>query len=191
MSYCKVQGCRFPATHTTKYHCCGICKKLGHGQVECGNDSNIKQLGKDTSIIPFELQCTVIGCQSITTHITDGHKCPYCHTFGHDVLDCPIKKWDYKVECGTTFGQSKSMYLEKKNIILQAKKQFGWKDQHMTYTKIYGGLGSIWYAKRKNIFDKIELFFMHSDNWGQYGSSTDDRPKLNKFLEGYQSIDKE
>ena len=52
-------------------------------------------------------------------------------------------------------------------------------------------MGCIWYARRNNNFEKIELFFMHSDNWGQYGPLTDDRPKLNAFIDGYICVDKE
>jgi hypothetical protein len=189
MSFCKVRGCRFPEIHITKYHCCGKCNQFGHGQTECGNENMIKQLENDTLTIPFDLQCAAQSCTNISTHITDGHKCTYCSLFGHDVYECPSKSWDYIVDCGTTFGRSKDGFLEEQKLKLQARKQFGW-NEHKVYTLIYAGMGCSWYARRNNNFENIELFFMHSDNWGQYGPATDDRPKLDKFLEGYRCIDK-
>ena len=34
----------------------------------------------------------------------------------------------------------------------------------------------------------IKTLFMHSDNWGQYGPATDDRPKLDSFINGYTLV---
>jgi hypothetical protein len=47
------------------------------------------------------------------------------------------------------------------------------------------GMGCCFYCKRDGTDGTIELFFMHSDSWGQYGPETDERPKLNEFLQGY------
>jgi hypothetical protein len=98
--------------------------------------------------------------------------------------------WKVKVERSTIFTQIESGYKEKKYLQIMARNQMKW-EEHMVYTKVYGGMGCIWFARRKNNFEKIELFFMHTDNWGQYGSTTDHRPILDKFLEGYRSVDKE
>ena len=45
--FCKVKGCRFKYTHTTKAHKCGICNQFGHGQIEHYNDTNINLLKID------------------------------------------------------------------------------------------------------------------------------------------------
>ena len=37
MNSCKVQQCRYPTSHTTSGHKCGLCNQYGHGQVECNN----------------------------------------------------------------------------------------------------------------------------------------------------------
>ena len=64
-------------------------------------------------------------------------------------------------------------------------------EEHRVYTKINAGMGCTWYARRTNNFEKIELFFMHCDNWGQYGPITDDRSKLDNFLSGFRCVDKD
>lgn len=189
MSFCKVHNCRFP-THITSAHICGNCGKAGHGQVECKNPVLIDALAKDTMQIPVELQCCALNCKSIATHTVDGHKCIFCNEFGHDESECPIQKWNNLVISGSTFGRSEEGFMKEHQLKLQVRKQFAW-EEHKIYTKIYGEMGCTWYARRNNIFEKIELFFMHCDNWGQYGPTTDDRPKLEKFLEGYRCIDKD
>lgn len=189
MSFCKVHGCRFPTTHITTAHECGNCSIKGHGVMECKNPIRINALSKEVEHIPFELQCCASGCVDVSTHTVDGHKCLYCKKFGHDLSECPIKQWDIIVDSGTTFGRSKDGFMEEQTIKLQARQQMGLEEKQI-YTKVYGELGCTWFARRDNNFENIELFFMHSDNWGQYGPSTDDRPKLNKFLDGYRCIDK-
>lgn len=190
MMFCAAFGCHYPSTHTAAYHKCGKCSLYGHGQVECGDYKKIIDLLEVKTEIPFDLRCCATNCTNIQTHTTDGHKCTFCHDFGHDNSECPIQKWETKVKSGTTFGQVRESYLEKKNLQFQARKQLGWSEKK-SYTKIPAGMGCIWYARRNNTFDKIELFFMHSDNWGQYGIETDDRPKLNAFIDEYTCIDKE
>jgi hypothetical protein len=189
MSFCKVVGCENPA-HITYAHRCIKCGKLGHGPVECGNPVLITALLADTTSIPFELQCCALNCDRFSTHTVDYHKCTICNTFGHDGSECPTKAWNDMVESSTTFGRTKDGFMEECDLKLQARNQFGWQE-HLVYTKIYGGMGCTWYARRTNIFEKIQLFFMHTDNWGQYGPSTDDRPKLDNFLKGYRCVDKD
>ncbi len=46
---CQVYGCRFANSHSTESHECGKCHQLGHGRVECGNLSKIKNLQKHYS----------------------------------------------------------------------------------------------------------------------------------------------
>lgn len=57
--YCKVKGCRFPHSHTTKSHLCSKCKNFGHGQIECNNyhmKENLKKFFNDK--LPSHLCCT-------------------------------------------------------------------------------------------------------------------------------------
>jgi len=54
------------------------------------------------------------------------------------------------------------------------------------FINIYVGMGCSMYIRRNNVNEPFELFFMHSDNWGQYGIQTDDRSYLELFKEDYQ-----
>jgi hypothetical protein len=188
--FCHVKNCRFSNTHITNAHLCGNCGESGHGVCECGNQSLVSALGSFPGEIPFDLRCVVPGCKLNGTHTTDGHHCPHCKKYGHGGAECPERLWQTKVDYGTEFTQSESGFKEKRYLQFQARKQMKWAERQV-YTKIHAGQGCTWYARRANTFDKIELFFMHGDNWGQYGPSTDHRPKLDKFLEGYRCVDSE
>lgn len=56
------------------------------------------------------------------------------------------------------------------------------------YCIINAGMGCSWFIRRKGVTAKLQKFFMHSDNYGQYGPGTDDRPKLEVFISGYMLI---
>lgn len=80
--YCFCRGCRFPDSHLTSYHKCGICKGYGHGQFECdkikGNCNWINQLFEkyiitNKDFLPEEKQCQIYGCKSKQTHSTGSH----------------------------------------------------------------------------------------------------------------------
>lgn len=57
------------------------------------------------------------------------------------------------------------------------------------YVIIPAGMGCMWYFKRNGVGQPIDEFFMHSDNWGQYGSQTDHRSQLNAFIDGFRFHD--
>ncbi len=57
------------------------------------------------------------------------------------------------------------------------------------YAVFDAGMGCLFYAKRENGGSlNLEIFFMHSDSWGQYGPTTDHRPFLAHFLYGSSLI---
>lgn len=56
------------------------------------------------------------------------------------------------------------------------------------FINVYVGMGCTMYIRRNNMNEEFKLFFMHSDNWGQYGIQTDYRPYLKLFTEDYQEI---
>lgn len=65
-------------------------------------------------------------------------------------------------------------------------------DQHMRntpgkiYTILNSGMGCILFVRRETIQGKIETYFLHSDNQGQY--HTDDRPDVITFLQNYKQV---
>jgi hypothetical protein len=161
---------------------------MGHGVMECENPHMIAELAKDITEISPDLYCCVYGCKNIKEHTTEGHFCEFCKKYSHDLSECPERLWNVKMQRSTVFGQSKDEYKEKKYLKIQIRNKLKWQE-HMVYTIVYAGMGCQWFARRDNNFEKIELFFMHSDQWGQYGKDTDDREELNKFLEGYRYVD--
>jgi hypothetical protein len=67
-----------------------------------------------------------------------------------------------------------------------ARKVFG--DKVNVFTILYSGMGCYFFC-RKLADNNVELFFMHSDNWGQYGLETSDVPKLKEFIRGYELVE--
>jgi len=98
MSYCKVEDCRFKHSHTTSGHNCGLCKKLGHGILECGNRQKILSLHKDYGgdIIPKDLRCTIKYCNTYYNHTNDAHHCKLCKGRNHPLSEC---KFELQIEC--------------------------------------------------------------------------------------------
>jgi hypothetical protein len=183
---CKVNGCRYSKTHITKAHKCGNCGLFGHGKMECGNAELIKDLNtNDTE--PFII-CCIENCKDRTTHTIEGHKCNFCGVYAHDETECPEFLWKDKETRKVIFGQTENEYKRKKYLKITARNQMNWAE-HKVYTVIYAGMGCLWFAKRDNIYEKIKLFFLHSDCQGQYGVENDDRPKLDKFLKDYECVE--
>jgi len=80
--YCYCRGCRFPDSHITSYHKCGICKSYGHGQLECPQIKNnynhknelfLKYILPNKEFLPKEKHCTIPNCKSKSTHSTGSH----------------------------------------------------------------------------------------------------------------------
>lgn len=83
---CRVKGCRYPNSHTTKGHLCSSCNKYGHGRMECGKKHNLHIYYHET--LPIEMQCTMRGCKYKMYHNNDSHHCPHCF-LNHAVDECP------------------------------------------------------------------------------------------------------
>lgn len=186
-SYCIVRNCRFSSLHISKAHICGKCGLQGHGIIECGSETLIKKLSEDKTFIPCDIICCIKNCSTRTTHTTGGHQCLHCKKYSHDISECPEKLWQEKVESGTTFGLTIDGFKNKKYLKISARNAMAW-NEHKIYLQVYAGMGCMWFAKRDNNWESIKLFFMHSDEWGQYGSQTDRRPQLEKFLLGYTDL---
>ena len=80
--YCFCKGCRFPDSHITSYHKCGICKGFGHGQFECAeiknnhnyqNDLFTQYILTNKEYLPKEKYCTIPTCKSKSTHSIGSH----------------------------------------------------------------------------------------------------------------------
>ena len=126
--------------------------------------------------------CHVYGCRYSTFHITEGHKCGKCGEHGHGRYECgdPVKI--------TSLKQAVPIYSEIEQAVINVAKKALGSNIAKCYVVIYGGMGCTWYARRNGLDCPISIFFMHSDSWGQYGPSSDDRPKLEAFINGYREI---
>jgi len=165
--YCKVDYCRFPNSHTTKYHSCGICNQTGHGQVECGNPDLIYALRiYENDVFPINDQCTVPQCINKTTHTKNSHICIKCKC-RHPENECIIQTLD--------------VATSKYNLDKPSIENFFNSHGNMFISE-YVGMGCQLYICLKN--QEIMTLFMHQDSHGQYGPNTDDTPILNEFING-------
>jgi hypothetical protein len=167
MSYCKVEYCRFPKTHITKYHSCGTCNQTGHGQVECGRADKIDTLRLfDNDYLDLTEQCTVHNCPDKTTHNISAHICLKCGR-RHPEEECIIQLLDVSAN---TYNLDKSQIEDYFNHTINSNK----------FIKMYAGMGCQLFICLKN--QNIMTLFMHHDSYGQYGSEADDTPILDNFI---------
>ena len=183
---CKVKHCRFPHAHTTKGHLCGTCKKYGHGQIECGNQTKmdeLKQYWQET--LDPSVHCGIDGCLKKETHNSKSHNCEKCYK-NHSTTECIIqsieelnrrypitKDYDYKTILAHIVLNDHLLinggYIETEPFAMGCKV-FIKCDYDSNHMLVVSGL------------------FMHPDCWGQYGPSADDRGVLNLFLGGCENI---
>ena len=83
---CKVQGCRFKFTHTTRGHLCSKCKQYGHGRIECGKAHELNSFYNE--ILPSNKQCSFSNCKYKEYHTNDAHHCKKCLQ-NHSIHECP------------------------------------------------------------------------------------------------------
>jgi hypothetical protein len=97
---CKVKYCRFSISHVTKSHVCGKCKKLGHGEIECGDQYKINRLNMFLNDeILIDMQCSFGGCSSKKYHTIDAHHCEHCNERLHSKETCPKIIKNYNINC--------------------------------------------------------------------------------------------
>jgi hypothetical protein len=93
--FCKVKGCRFKTTHTTRGHLCSKCKLYGHGKMECGRYHNLNNYYDE--ILPVDKQCRIEGCKYKIYHTNEAHHCPKCLQ-NHSINDCPQIKFCVNIQ---------------------------------------------------------------------------------------------
>jgi len=178
MNICRVRGCRYSSTHTTRHHRCGNCGELGHGVVECGNQTRIEYLKQYF----HETLPTHKHCSGHHDNVSDGlfhsDECHICVRCGerHLESDCVIQTVH---ELGDRFREYWDD-LDLEDLIVNARSH-----QRDQIYKKYVGMGCFLYFKittNCRYTDDIYTFFMHSDSWGQYGEETSDVPRLDRFI---------
>ena len=192
MSYCIVQGCRFPDFHTYESHMCGICHTYGHGQQEHGNQNLIAGLkNTNTFHIPDDKQCTAVGCRYKQYHMIECHKCTKCNIFGHGFLDhCKLcnmtghdestcQKYNYLIAENIS-----STYSFIRQIFKQLVDAFGNYDNPQ-YNTNYIGMGCYLFARRPRVDSKFEFLFVHNDD---FSFDPECEMKITNFQSGYKEI---
>lgn len=175
---CRVRGCRFMNSHSTRGHRCGICGEYGHGVMECNNNRSVENLHfYDNEVTPGE-RCTFPGCPNPETHTDSAHHCHRCGRLGESSINCIIQP--YNVHRGRFYDEPYLNHFDINEFILDLNNRHG-------VVPIFLGMGcTLWVRVRFQINDEPELMslFMHSDAYGQYGEASNDLPRLEAFKDG-------
>lgn len=178
MNTCRVRGCRFSSTHTTRGHICGTCGGMGHGVMECGTSIRMDNLKKYFGEkLPSHKYCSGEHADPYDRffHSNECHICMRCGE-RHLETNCNIQTVP---ELGDRFREYHEN-LDYAEMINRAQTQ----NRDQIY-KVYVGMGCLLYFKVKinaiTPYDTL-VFFMHSDSWGQYGEETSDVPSLERFI---------
>ena len=184
--HCFVSFCRHSCnSHVTSAHLCGKCGKLGHGQLECGNDDMIKNLDiYKNQNMPITTHCLNPYCNSPETHSTIAHTRWHsvCEKCLENVLDSngnPHECIIYTLEdIIDTYSIDMRLTPSSQDIVAYMRQ----------FDNIYfiepAGQGSAIYIRKKN--GNISCCFLHGDLQGQYGINH--MPIVNRFISGLQDI---
>ena len=122
------------------------------------------------------MSCQVKGCRFSTSHSTHVHICGTCHELGHGQGECKNKELRRELENKPIYVVSNPCTIkecqDKQSHTTQAHAFCPFTFLKMNeITSIYAGMGCQMFYKR-NQMGRIESIFMHSDDWGQYGNTT-------------------
>lgn len=197
---CKSQNCQKKEYHTSESHICEICNER-HIVEECPS----KIIKLDCPI------CRTPNCipnsQPRLFALSDDNKCRVClentiNIFlpqcGHVCIcsECVVKldtslipnNDDLIIAYNRQTGLiDSSLFGIFENILKEAIDVLN-SDNRKVYIVKNAGMGCQWYFRQLNSSNLIEGFFMHNDNWGQYGPQLDYRDKLQRFKNGYLEI---
>ena len=203
---CDVVACTHKYNHLTQSHQCSTCRRV-YSNCTCGgcitNDEVHRardSLAAGAAVAPVEEKVTT--CKVL---------CPICRV-DNDVVsveDCKIFGLEQK--CSVCMDKTLEMRLPQCKHACLCMGCFGTlsrveqKDGQQYYTNaveiarpvldlepdrsyvnVYAGMGCAIYVKK--VDGVYSTFFMHSDSWGQYGPTTDDRPAMNRFLRGCTQV---
>lgn len=202
---CKSKNCPNKEYHTTESHICETCNQR-HTFQDCPN----RTISLKCPICRTDN--TIPGTQPKLFGLSEDNKCKVClenpvviflPQCGHACLcsEC-LEQLDTTVQNpissslirddivvynrGTEYIESNTLGLFE-NCLREALQILD-NDNRKVFIQKYAGMGCLWFFRQENSNSDIEGFFMHSDNWGQYGPLTDDRQKLDEFVLDYRDI---
>ena len=189
---CTVPECKYTWSHITAAHHCNLCKKRGHGSIQCPTNT-------------IKLTCPVCREENIIKeeHIGvtgNSDNCVVCLTNTANVFFPSCKHINTCYDCVKQLNINESVssrhVISLQDRIIQQSDindvDFPMLSNELQnengkiYILMYAGMGCTWYLRRDNVDKEFEGFFLHSDNQGQYGS--DDRPFVNIFTRGYRQM---
>jgi hypothetical protein len=209
--HCNIVGCATRHTHTRESHICGKCSQRENCLPNCENiyytincpscRKNNKISQNQKLVVGLNIDCIVCAENKANVFFPEcGHMnvciecvnkiCSLKKSFGDDSYDnnfvspLPIiGEIGHDPQCLFNIGFSGVDNYEEQ--IEKAKQIFATKTGKIFFCS-YAGMGCHLFVKRNDINSDIEIFFMHSDSWGQYGQS--DVPELNAFINGYELL---
>lgn len=185
---CTVPNCPTFWNHTIEAHHCPICQNRSY--VEC-------------CPIEMKLDCPVCRKENIVNSSQTGitgleQKCSVCLDNNANVFFENCKHINTCLDCCKKLNKNKTYKIFDINekifeevdctfdINFDYIRQKVSDKENKIYISVSIGMGCTIFLRRNNKNEKFKLFFMHSDNWGQYGIEVDDRPYLELFKEDYK-----
>lgn len=196
---CQSMVCNDPRSHQNSGHLCHVCQGR-HFEKNCSRRHQFYLITCPLCRYPnliYKSQIIIKGltehcvvCQSNPIEIyfpNCGHTtiCRHCleRMDGGDVCPPPSVGFEMADPPVSDIADEDPMT----ELMNRAREQMNGHDGKVWFVRPTG-MGCCYYFRRNSPADPIEYLFMHSDNWGQYGIETDDRPKLAIFISGYQEI---
>lgn len=190
---CKFIGCNNHDNHTLQGHQCFVCGRFGHPEYACNLGQNLMHITKPCSICKTEIKQSEV--KKLFGFTVD---CPVCLDKTNDAVSFSCGHGMCETCCEHFFNNYSMdniyvlpiQYNNMANIIQnnqddmieQMNKINSTSAVHLIYPI---GMGNMCFLRRKTLTSPIECFYMDAESWGQYGPTTDDRPKLAQFLFNY------
>ena len=190
--HCKIPNCPMKELHNTESHHCQFCGNR-HSERKCDDINSIPYFTFDcplcrksnticcsqTRIVGSSEKCSICLENNVEIYMPEcGHIC-LCYSCMETLDDTNSRIESLDTMRQHTFDNFNQL-LDNTINLLNGKE--------MVYTIIYLDLGCQIFIRKQKRDDEIQGFFMHSDNWGQYGQHLSDVSMLNSFKYGYRHI---
>jgi hypothetical protein len=188
---CQVIGCKHSKLHTTESHISTRYDELVYEPVSSKWKIDLKESEHSVKCPLCRIKNTYTDIESLKVYgITQ--KCVICADNEIGVILTSCKHVCLCMNClkQLSIEETKEEKVEVGNdeyqrTLAKAIQTFGNRTMVWTYESV--GQGCVWYFRR-TATGITESFFLHGDNHGQYGSETNDIPRLQIFLTGYSRI---